>query len=92
MDRFQCLFGVKSEEVKDNCIVMPVLRKDLLKGFGVTQIFRGKLYCCAHTAHFTIVNTGVGAGVVGDAVLYLQEAGCQIYPEEFSAFWRKQGT
>lgn len=77
MDKFQCLFGIKSEDVREICILMPVLMKGMLKGFGIPQLQRGRLYSCGHISHSTLIKTGFGAGNAGDAILYLRETKCK---------------
>ena len=77
MDSFRPLFGIDKKEIKKTCILVPLLTKGMLDAFGVAKICRGKLYQAGQGDGFTLVVTGVGAGFVGDAVLYLKETGCE---------------
>lgn len=60
-------------QVRKNCILLPCANKDILAGFGIKSLGRGKLYGCADAGDFTLIHTGMGVGLVGDAVLYLKE-------------------
>ncbi|MFA5117229.1 MAG: hypothetical protein WC695_00075 [Candidatus Omnitrophota bacterium] len=71
-NKFEVLFGIRNSEVKRNCVLMPFLTKDTLSVLGVDKLKRGKLYSAGNTKYFTLIVTGMGAGFVGDAVLYLQ--------------------
>ena len=77
MMRFQTLFGIKESQVKNTCILMPLLGKDTLKGLGVEGFSRGRLYGSGNSPFFTVIHTGIGAVLLGDAVLYLEETPCQ---------------
>jgi len=76
-NKFEILFGIPGSEVKRNCILMPFLTKDTLSSLGVEKLKRGKLYSAGNTKYFTLIVTGMGAGFVGDAVLYLQGTSAQ---------------
>lgn len=77
MTRFEALFGIKSSEVRKNCILMPLLQKGALGLLEIKNLKKGKLYSSGSNNDFTLIVTGIGAGFVGDAVLYLQETSCQ---------------
>jgi len=77
MTRFQTLFGIKESQVKKTCLVMPLLRKDTLVRFGVKNFLRGRLYRSGNSPSFTLIHTGVGAPLLGDAVLYLYRTQCK---------------
>lgn len=77
MTTFQKLFGIKETDVKKTCILMPLLKKDTLNGLGVKGFLRGRLYGAGNTKYFTIIHTGIGSALLGDAVLYLGETQCQ---------------
>lgn len=64
-------------QVRKNCILLPCVNKEILASFGVKNLKRGKLYGCADRGDFTLIQTGIGAGLVGDAVLYLKETSSQ---------------
>ena len=77
MDAFEILFGVERSAVKGVCLVMPFIRKEVLKRFGVEKLSRGKLYAAADCRNFTLVRSGIGPAFTGDAVLHLGETGCR---------------
>ncbi len=77
MDAFEILFGVERSAVKGVCVVMPFIRKEVLKRFGVEKLSRGKLYAAADCRNFTLIQSGVGPAFTGDAVLHLGETGCR---------------
>ncbi|MCX6339496.1 MAG: hypothetical protein NTX71_06210 [Candidatus Aureabacteria bacterium] len=77
MDTFETLFGIKKEQVKKTCVLLPLLSRDILKQFGVQQLSRGKIYSSGNSAHFTLVRTGVGPAFAGDAVLHLADTQCR---------------
>lgn len=77
MTKFEAVFGISSNQIKKFCILMPLLPKGILKEFGIKALSKGRLYSSGNSGTFTIICTGVGAGFVGDAVLYLKETGCE---------------
>ncbi len=77
MEKFGILFGVKKSEIKKTCILMPLVSKVFLKGFGVNKLKNGKLYSVGTGEEFSLIRTGMQAGLLGDAVLYLNETPCR---------------
>lgn len=77
MNKFDKLFGVRAGQVRKNCVLLPCVNKDMLAGFGVKSLGRGKLYGCSNLGNFSLIHTGMSAGLVGDAVLYLKETPCE---------------
>lgn len=77
MSKFEALFGFKSSEIKKNCILMPFIPKGTLKNLGMDQLKKGCLYASLNSQNFTIIHTGMGAPLVGDAVLHLKSTPCQ---------------
>ena len=77
MSKFKTLFGIDVSRIKNTCILLPLLRKDVSKGLGVNGFSRGKLYSTGENRLFTVIHTGIGPGFSGDAVLYLKETRCQ---------------
>lgn len=77
MTKFETLFGIKESEIKNTCVLMPILPKSVLNLFGIKGLSRGKIYSSGNAKNFTLINTGVGASFAGDAVLYLANAGCR---------------
>lgn len=77
MTKFETIFGIKESEIKDTCILMPLVPKGALNNFGVKDLFRGKIYTSGNAENFTLINTGIGASFTGDAVLYLSNTNCK---------------
>lgn len=77
MNKFEILFGVKESEIKNNSILTPSLSKNILSNFGIKKISRGKLYGVGQSRFFTLIHTGIGSTLTGDAVLYLKETGAR---------------
>jgi len=77
MTKFETLFGIKESEIKDTCVLMPLLPKNALSLFGIKDFQRGKIYSSGNAENLTLINTGVGASFAGDAALYLADSGCK---------------
>lgn len=77
MTQFEALFGIKSPQIKKCCVLLPFLPKVILREFKIRNFKRGRLYGAGSNDYLTIIHTGVGAGFVGDTVLYLKETVCQ---------------
>ncbi len=77
MKQFQSLFGIPRESVRKNCLLLPFLPPKTLEVFGIKTLNRGTVFSSANTDNITVIKTGIGAGFVGDAVLYLQGTACQ---------------
>jgi len=77
MGKFKALFGIKESEIKRNCIITPLITKDIIKYFGLRNLSKGRLYNSSSSADFTLIHTGMVAGLVGDAVLYLKDTPCR---------------
>lgn len=74
---FEVLFGIPTQELKKTCVLMPFISKDTLKGFGIRRFVRGKLYGTGNSRDFTLIHSGLGPALTGDAVLYLKDTGCK---------------
>jgi len=77
MTEFEALFGIKRTQVKKNCILLPLVQREIIDKFKIKKFSKGRLYAAADTPDFTLINTRVGAGFVGDAVVYLKETPCR---------------
>lgn len=77
MTKFEGLFGIKKSAVANTCVLLPLLAKGMLEGLGLRALSKGKLYSSGQGKDFTAIITGVGAGLTGDAVLYLAETRCR---------------
>ncbi|MCX7927707.1 MAG: hypothetical protein N2606_06200 [Candidatus Omnitrophica bacterium] len=73
MNYFRYLFGINASEIKKTCIIVPLLPKNLDSCFEKIYNYRGLLYSVINTQNCSIIRTGVGAGLCGDAILYLKE-------------------
>jgi len=77
MTKFETLFGIKESEIKDTCVLMPILPKSVLSLLGIKSLSKGKIYSSGNAENFTLINTGIGASFAGDAALYLADSGCR---------------
>ena len=77
MSCFSALFGMKASQMQKNCILLPLLPREFLKRLKIKKLYRGKLFSAANTPCFSIVVSGVGPALAGDAVLYLKESPCK---------------
>lgn len=77
MTQFESLFGIKSSQVKKNCILLPLFKKGILSKFKIKNWAKGRLYAIGNNNDFTLIHSGMGACMAGDAVLYLEETACR---------------
>jgi purine-nucleoside phosphorylase len=77
MTKFRALFGLDASEIKENCILLPLLPKGILAELKVDSLAKGKLFCSGNSAEYTIIQTGMGPAFTADAVLYLKETACK---------------
>ena len=77
MHSFRSLFGVTPSNIKKTCLITPFLSRGVLDGLGISNISKGMLYACGTNRRFGLISTYMGAGFVGDAVLYLKETPCE---------------
>ncbi len=77
MDRFKTLFGLPSKDIRPICVLTPFLTRQVAKSFGVRPMTKGYLYRCAQHPRFSLIHTGQGPCLTGDAVLYLQKSPCR---------------
>ncbi len=77
MSVFQRLFGIKDSDVKNTCILLPLVQKNVLEWLDVKVLSKGKLYSSGNSKDFTVIHTGMGPAFSGDAVLYLEKTKCQ---------------
>ena len=56
---------------------MPFLLKEALREFKIGRFSRGKLYGAGNSRDFTLIHSGLGPALTGDAVLYLKDTGCK---------------
>ena len=74
---FKTLYGINADTVQKTCIIMPFDIPNAAKQLGVTAMTGGKLFTCGQGQGFTLIRSGMGAGFVGDCVLWLDESPCQ---------------
>ncbi|MBU1147528.1 MAG: hypothetical protein KKD11_04180 [Candidatus Omnitrophica bacterium] len=77
MTTFQRLFGITNSEVKNTCMLLPLVQKNGLEWLGVKDLSKGKLYSSGNSKDFTVIHTGMGPALSGDAVLYLEKTPCR---------------
>lgn len=77
MDKFERLFGAKESDIKETCILLPLIQHNTARAFGVNRISRGKLYGTGSGRSFSLIHAGMGAPFLGDAVLYLDKTRCR---------------
>ena len=49
----------------------------MLEEFGINKFHKGKPYGSGLQEHFTLIYTGMGSTLLGDAVMYLKDSPCQ---------------
>jgi purine-nucleoside phosphorylase len=74
---FKTLFGANEHEIKKYCILLPCNVPAVLNTWKPGPWSRGLLYQVTQTKYFTVIHTRMGAGLVGDAVLYLKQTPCE---------------
>lgn len=77
MTTFEAIFGIGESEIKNTCVLAPLLPKGALNNFGIKNLSKGRIYSSASTDSFTLINTGMGSGFTGDAALYLSKTNCK---------------
>jgi purine-nucleoside phosphorylase len=77
VDTFEKLFGMERSRVGRACVLLPLAGRELGRGFCAPAFSRGMLYGTAGGPGFTLIRTGVGAALAGDAVLHLAETPCE---------------
>src|SRR3989339_1856394 len=77
MKDFEVLFGITTQEVRGTCLLLPFISKDALQWFGIRRFARGKLYGAGNSRNFTLIHSGLGPALTGDALLYLKDTGCK---------------
>ncbi|MBU0504024.1 MAG: hypothetical protein ABH882_02460 [Candidatus Omnitrophota bacterium] len=77
MNKFQRLFGIKNSQIKRHCLLLPLIPKGSLEELKISKLFPGKLYSCGNNDDFSLIHTGMHAGLLGDAVLYLKDSPCE---------------
>ncbi|MCB4792134.1 MAG: hypothetical protein LHV68_09625 [Elusimicrobia bacterium] len=76
-DIFKFLFGIRQVEIKETCVIIPFFSKDIINELKILEINRGLLYSAGSDDNFSLIITKMGAGFVGDAVLYLKDTKCK---------------
>jgi purine-nucleoside phosphorylase len=74
---FKTLFGIEASAVQRTCVIMPFDMPGVMKELGVDLLHRGKLFSAGTGAGLTLIRSGMGAGFVGDSVLWLEETPCE---------------
>jgi purine-nucleoside phosphorylase len=74
---FKTLFGIEQDSIKETCIVTPFYSKAVIEELKVKDISNGLIYTTGYSDKFSFIITKMGAGFVGDAVLYLKNTKCK---------------
>ncbi|MFC1508114.1 hypothetical protein ACFL60_00315 [Candidatus Omnitrophota bacterium] len=74
---FEKLFGIEESLIKETCILLPLLKKNVLKYLDVKSLSKGKVYSSGNSGSFSVIHTGMGAPFTGDAALYLEQTQCK---------------
>lgn len=74
---FESLFGILPANIQENVLLLPFIPKGFLKSLGLEKLSKGRLYASANISGTTVIQTGMGTPLVGDAVLYLKETNCR---------------
>lgn len=77
MERFGRLFGSETKEIRQNCVLAPVLIPGMLDSFGIRSLSKGLVYASGQSDELTFIKTPPGALFVGDAVLQLRDTSCR---------------
>jgi hypothetical protein len=77
MITFKRLFGQEEHDIKPLCVLVPFLRKELLRDLGIGSWHAGNPYASGNSRDLTLVLTRPGAGWLGDAVLGLKPSPCR---------------
>ncbi len=74
---FETLFGIPTDAVQQTCVIIPFDIPGAAKHLGVPGLKPGKLFSAGQGQGFTLIRSGMGAGFVGDCVLWLGETPCK---------------
>lgn len=77
MDIFTTLFGISASKIKNTCVLIPYLTREILEGLKIDKLSRGVLYSAGDNGSFSLIHTGIGSAFLGDAVLHLKTAPCK---------------
>jgi len=68
---------LNERDINKTCVLLPLVPKGVLRQLRVSRLQKGSLYSSRNNGYFTVINTGMGPGLTGDAVLYLKGTPCQ---------------
>ena len=77
MSEFFSIFGIEEQQIKKNCVLAPFKSKNLLDHLSIGHLEKGRLYITGSNPAFTLITTGIGSALLGDAVLYLKDTPCE---------------
>jgi len=77
MDKFKTLFGMEKRDIKRTCVLAPVVTREILKTFELDFLEKGAVFSAGNNKYFTLVNTRIGGGFLGDAALMLAGTACE---------------
>lgn len=71
------LYGIPKNEIRKTCILTPFIPKGLLKCLQIDAPTKGQYFSSSNHKDFTLIRTGIGAALAGDAVLGLNGTPCE---------------
>lgn len=74
---FNSLFGVDPDQIKETCVLVPFVTKEIVNEFKIKKLSKGVVYATANNDHFSLVYTKMGSTFLGDAVLHLEKTKCK---------------
>jgi len=77
MDRTDRIFGQPIERFKEVCVIAPFLFKGMLKELRVQDFRRGSTFSSGSSEKLTLIQTGIGATLSGEAALLLKDSPCR---------------
>jgi purine-nucleoside phosphorylase len=77
MSDFKSIFGIERSSVQKNCLLVPFVPPGTLENLGIRKLSTGFVFSAGNIDGLTIIKTGMGAGLTGDACLYLSDTACQ---------------
>lgn len=77
MSLFKTFFGIDEKDVKETCVLLPLIDQNITRILKIGRLKKGFFFSSSSCELMTFVHTRIGAAFLGDASLYLAEAGCR---------------
>ncbi len=74
---FKTLYGISPDAIQETVVIMPFDVPRAAVHLGVERLINGRLFACGQCKGFTLIRSGMGAGFVGDCVLWLERTPCR---------------